>query len=254
MKKILAFAVISASAFALPQAAQAEGLVRIRAGVAPTNYSVKVEGFPYGRGEAKSSYTAKNVGLTFVSDGGFYLDLVGQASGDATHDLWQPLPDQDFSRKDFTLTLGVSIPGQSGTGSVFGGFKSGSTELSAPRNSSHPTTGLIDWSKDTFDSAGFFFGGGYAWPAIGGQLGINAAIAFMGGTWKDDAGFSNDADFTVGFSFGLSYTYMFGKNFGLTADFKSQHYNYGFNQYQTTGAYDVTESINSFGLTALVQF
>jgi len=246
MKKILASAIVTAAAIALPQAVQAEGLVRIRAGVAPTDYTVTFNGLSYGRGEAKSNYTAKNVGLTFVSDGGFYLDLIGQTSGDATHDLWKPQPDQEFSRTDFTLTLGVSIPGQTGTGSVFGGYKSGSSELTAPPG--------FGFTKDTFDTAGFFFGGGYAWPAIGGQIGINGAIAFMGGTWKDDAGFSNDADFTVGFSFGLSYTYMFGKNFGLAADFKSQHYNYAFNQYSTTAAYDVTESINSLGLSALLQF
>jgi len=246
MRTMVASALLTAAAVALPQVAQAEGLVRLRAGVANTGYTVKFDGLNYGRGEAKSDYTAKTVGLTFVSEGGFYVDLTGQTSGDATHDLWQPQPDQKFSRDDFTLTLGVSIPGQSGTGSVFGGFKSGTTELSAPPG--------FTFTKDTFDSKGFFFGGGYAFPAAGGQLGFNGAIAFMGGTWKDDAGFSNDADYTFGFSFGLSYTYMFGKNFGLTADLKAQHYSYGFNQYSTVAAYTVDEQINSVGLSALVQF
>lgn len=246
MKKIVATAVISAAALALPQAAQAEGLVRIRVGAAPTNYSLKSDGGPYSGAEAKSDYTATNVGLTFVSEGGVYLDLVGQASGDATHDLYKPQPDQKFSRTDFTLTLGVSMPGQSGTGSIFGGFKSGSSELSAPAG--------YAWTKDTFDSTGFFFGGGYAWPALGGQIGLNGAIAFMAGTWKDDAGFNNEADYTFGYSFGLGYTYMFNRNFGLSADYKIQAYSYGFNQYSTTAGYTVDEQISSLGLNALLQF
>jgi hypothetical protein len=255
---ILASAVLAATAVALPQAAHAEGLVRLRAGVSPTDYSLKFdENNPTSqkRGKtASSSYTAKNVGLTFISEGGVYLDLLGQTSGDATHDLWNPLPEQTFSRKDFTVTLGVSIPGQSGTGSFFGGYKSGSSELGAPKGTPVPGFGTPLWSKDIFDSKGFFFGGGYGFPAAGGQFGFNGAIAFMGGTWKDDAGFQNDADYTIGFSFGLSYTYMFGKNFGLTADFKAQHYSYGFNQYTTTAAYTVEEQINSFGLNAILQF
>lgn len=258
MRTKVASVLLTAAAVALPQVAQAEGLVRLRAGVANTGYSVKFDenSDPWYRGKtAKSDYTARTVGLTFVSEGGFYVDVTGQTSGDAKHDLWNPQPEQEFSRDDFTLTLGVSIPGQSGTGSFFGGYKSGTTELSAPRGAVVPgSASPIGWSKDTFDSKGFFFGGGYAFPAAGGQLGFNGALAFMSGTWKDDAGFSNEADYTIGFSFGLSYTYMFGRNFGLTADFKAQHYSYGFNQYSTFNAYTVDEQINSFGLSALVQF
>lgn len=245
MKKVMATMVISAAAMALPQAVQAEGLVRIRAGVAPTDYTLS---FSDTSQKIKSDYTAKNVGLTFVSEGGFYLDMIGQTSGDATHDAYAPTyPDQKFTRTDFTLTLGLSIPGQSGTGSVFGGFKAGSSEFSAPPG--------FSWTKDTFSTAGIFFGAGYAFPAIGGQIGINGAIAFMSGTWEDDGvpKIKEDADYTFGYSFGLGYTYMFGKNFGLAVDYKWQHYSYGFDQ-GTLSPYTADENINSLGLTALVQF
>ena len=247
MRTIVAGAVVAA-AVALPQAVQAEGLVRVRAGLAPTNYTLTFDDVgPYAGGKAKSKYTSKNLGLTLISEGGFYVDALGQTSGDAKHDLWNPLPDQGFSRDDFTLTLGVSIPGQSGTGSIFGGFKSGSTELKTPPG--------LPWTRDTFDNSGIFFGGGYGFPALGGQIGFNGALAFMSGKWTDDAGFNNEADFTVGFSFGLSYTYMFGKSFGVTADYKTQRYSYDFAVYSTTTpAYTVAEQINSFGLSVFTQF
>jgi len=259
MKTMVASVLLTAAAVALPQAAQAEGLVRLRAGVANTSYSVKFDtsADPWYQGKTgKSDYTARTVGLTFVSGGGFYVDVTGQTSGDAKHDLWNPQPEQEFSRDDFTVTLGISVPTQSGTGSFFGGYKSGTTELNAPKGAVVPGTGTpIGWNKDTFDTKGFFFGGGYAFPAAGGQIGLNGAIAFMTGRWTDDSGYSNEADYTIGFSLGLSYTYMFGRNFGLTADLRSQHYSYGFNQGGTTfPAYTVDEQINSLGLSALVQF
>jgi hypothetical protein len=233
----------------VPQIASAEGLVRVRVGAASTDYDLEFDGGPYAGRKAKSSYTAKALGLTYVAESGFYIDVLGQTSGDATHDLWKPRPDQKFSRDDFTLTLGVSFPSQSGSAlSVFGGLKSGSSELTAP-------PGVFSWSKDVFESTGIFFGLGYGFPALGGQFGLNGALAFMSGTWKDDAGFNNDADYTVGFSLGLSYTYTFGKNFGVIADAKVQNYSYDFAVYSTTTpAYTVTENISSLGLSLFAQF
>ncbi len=258
MRRNIVGAVLLATAVAAPEIAnaQGQGLVRVRAGVASTDYSVKFDGGLYQGLKAESKYTAKGVGLTYVSSGGFYVDVYGQTSGDATHDLWKPLPDQKFSRDDFTLTLGVSLPSDAATFSVFGGFKSGTSELDAPRGrtfgfSSGP--GTIGWGKDTFDSSGIFFGAGVGVPAAGGQIGANAAIAFMSGTWKDDAGFNADADVTVGFSFGLSYTYTFGRNFGVILDYKAQAYSYDFAT-TTTANYSATETINSLGLNLFAQF
>ena len=253
MKRNIVGAALLAAAIVAPEIAnaQGQGLVRVRAGVASTDYSLKFDdsgGLAAYRGKtAKSSYTAKGVGLTFVSSGGFYADILGQTSGDATHDLWKPSPDQKFSRDDFTLTLGISFPSESGTLSAFGGLKSGTSELSAPPG--------FGFSVDKFESTGVFFGLGYGFPAAGGQIGLNGALAFMTGTWKDDAGFNNEADYTFGFSFGLSYTYTFGRNFGVIADLKTQRYSYDFAVYSTTTpAYTVTEQINSLGLNLFAQF
>jgi hypothetical protein len=252
-------AVLTAAAIALPQAVQAEeGLVRLRVGAAATDYSLKFDSSTpdsyYRNKTAKSSYTAKNAGLTFVSPGGFYVDILGQTSGDATHDLWEPYAkNMEFSRDDFTLTLGVSIPSQSGTGSVFGGFKSGTTELQAPKGTFIPGYGAPLWSKDKFETTGFFFGGGYGFPAAGGQIGFNAAMAFMGGEWTDDTGYRVEADFTFGFSMGASYTYTFGKNFGLIADLKFQNYSYNFDT-STSTPYTITETATAVGLSLFGQF
>ncbi len=250
MRTIVAGAMLTAATFAIPEIAIAqEGLVRVRAGVASTNYNLKFDDVgPYAGGEAKSSYTARGLGLTFISSGGFYVDILGQTSGDATHDLWKPRPDQKFSRDDFTLTLGVSFPSGSGALSVFGGLKSGTSELTTP-------AGIRAYTYDRFESTGVFFGLGYGFPAAGGQIGINGALAAMSGKWTDDAGFNNEADYTFGFSFGLSYTYTFGRNFGVIADFKTQSYSYDFGVYAVNSpAYTIVERVNSFGLSGFVQF
>lgn len=247
MRTVVMGLALSAATLTAVPVVNAETVVRVRAGAANTDYEVEFDGGPYAGRTAKSDFTATALGLTLVSDSGFYFDIVTQSSGDATHDLWRPSPDQNFSRDDFTLTLGATLPSDSGAFSAFAGYKSGESELRSP-------TGLNAWTRDTFETDGFFFGLGYGFPAAGGQFGLNGALAFMSGTWTDDNGFNNEADYTFGYSFGVSYTYLFGKSFGINADFKTQLYSYDFNVYSGGSMYTVDESINSLGLNVFAQF
>jgi len=73
---------------------------------------------------AKSTYTAANIGLTWISPKGIYVDFAASQSLSATHDLWNSVATQkqDFSHDTTPLTGGYSMF-PSGLGvSGFGGY------------------------------------------------------------------------------------------------------------------------------------
>ena len=241
-----------AAGILIPGAAQAQNTFRVYAGVAPTTYKISFDSnSPYGNVTAKSQYTAANVGLTWISPKGIYVDFSASQSLSATHDLWDSIGggSQDFSHNSYTLTGGYNhVLSKGASVSGFGGLISSHTTLNAPKPP-------LLFSKDTFDARGIFIGAGGGMPALGGQFTGSLAIAFMGGTWKDDNGFNNSADTTVGASLGAAYTYKFSPAWGITADLKGQSYKYNFHVYSTTQpAYTVTEKIVSAGVRVSYQF
>jgi len=253
MRRLGRFAWLCITAGALvPGAAQAQSTFRVYAGIAPTNYKISFDNnAPYAGQTAKSKYNAANVGVTWISPQGIYVDFFASQSLSATHDLWDStgFGSQDFSHDYYTLTGGYNHPFSSGASVTgFGGVISSHTTLNAP-----PQAGF-GFTKDTFDARGIFVGAGGGMPALGGQVTGSVAIAGMGGTWKDDSGFRNDAQTTFGFSLGAAYTYKFSPAWGITADLKGQRYRYNFGAYQTEPPYTVTETITSIGVRLSYQF
>jgi len=233
-----------------PAVAQAQNVFRLYGGLAPTTYKISFDqnapnfggSLNYSSKTAKSSYTAANIGLTWVSPKGIYVDFAAQQSLSATHDLWNSVTSekQDFSHDSYTLTGGYSHAfAQGASVSGFGGYTVSNTQLNAPS--------VLGFTKDKFDSQGIFVGVGGGIPALRGQFSGSAAIAGMKGKWKDDSGFNNDADTTFGFSLGGAYTYPITPALGVTADLRYQQYKYNFGVV-TTAAYTVTEKIASLGV------
>jgi hypothetical protein len=226
-----------------PAVTQAQNVFRLYGGLAPTSYKISFDqNAPYSNQTAKSSYTAANVGLTWISPKRIYVDFAAQQSLSATHDLWNSVTSQkqDFSHDTYTLTGGYSHAfAQGASVSGFGGYTVSSTVLQAPRPP-------LPYSKDKFDSQGIFVGAGGGVPALRGQFSGSVAIAVMKGKWKDDNVFNNTADATVGFSLGGAYTYPITPALGVTADLRYQQYKYNFGVV-TAAAYTVTEKIASLG-------
>jgi hypothetical protein len=237
----------------IPGAAQAQNTFRVYGGLAPTPYKISFDSkSPYPSQTAKSQYTAANVGLSWISPTGIFVDFAASQSLSATHDLWDSVPggqSKDFSHDSYTLTGGYNHGfAQGASVSGFGGLISSRTILNAPKPP-------LPFSKDTFDARGIFIGVGGGIPALGGQITGSLAVAGMSGTWKDDNGFNNHADTTFGFSLGAAYTYKFSPAWGITADLKGQSYKYNFAVYSTTQpAYTVTEKIVSAGVRLSYQF
>ena len=228
-----------------PAAAQAQSAFRVYGGLAPTSYKISFDqNAPagYSNQAAKSSYTAANVGLTWISPKGIYVDFAAQQSLSATHDLWNSVTSQkqDFSHDSYTLTGGYSHAFARGVSvSGFGGYTVSNTQLNAPS--------VLGFTKDKFDSQGIFVGAGAGVPALRGQFSGSIALAGMKGKWKNDSTFNNTADTTFGFSLGGAYTYPITPALGVTADLRYQQYKYNFG-IVTAAAYTVTEKIASLGV------
>lgn len=244
MKKLLILSGVCAMAALVSQTAQAE--VKVRAGVASSSYELGGDYIT-----AKSDYKPTNFGLTLASDSGLYLDLA-VSSGTGKHDGWtnSGAPAEDFKRTDSALIVGSSTITESGNASTFYvGIKTGSTTLSAKNNP------FVLWNEETFDSAGFVFGGGAAFPIAsgsGGSIGVNAGLGVMGATWKDDTGFNVKAKTAVGVSFGVNYTFPFTSNFGVVADYKYNSYSYDFGD--TATPFKVNEKISAIGASLYAKF
>jgi len=229
-----------------PAAAEAQSAFRVYGGLAPTSYKISFDQnapVGYSNQTAKSSYTAANVGVTWISPKGIYVDFAVQQSLSAHHDLWNSVTSQkqDFSHDTYTLTGGYSHAFAQGVSvSGFGGYTVSNTVLHAPRPP-------LAFSKDTFDSQGIFVGAGAGVPALRGQFSGSIALAGMKGKWTNDSTFNNTADTTFGFSLGGAYTYPITPALGITGDFRHQQYKYNFG-IVTTAAYTVTEKITSLGV------
>src|SRR6266853_5338202 len=119
-----------------PALARAQsGAFRVYAGLAPTAYRITHDIPGAGNETAKSNYAAANLGATWVSPRGIYVDVSGQTSLNAKHDLWDSTGagQQKFSRDSYTLTGGY-IHALSGGVSIsgFGGYTYGKTIFYAP--------------------------------------------------------------------------------------------------------------------------
>ena len=241
-------ALLCAAAAFFPALAQAQsGVFRVYAGLAPTSYRITLNIPGAFNATAKSNYAAANLGATWVSPRGVYVDVSGQTSLNAKHDLWDSTGagQQKFSRDSYTLTGGYIHPLSGGVSiSGFGGYTYGKTIFYAPPG--------FTQSKDIFESKGIFVGAGAGVPALRGQFSGSLAVAGMKGNQKDDAGFDIKADTTFGFSLGGAYTYKLSEALGVTADLRYQQYKYDFGT-QIPG-YKVTEKMTSLGVRLGYQF
>lgn len=229
--------------------AQADGAVRVRYGIANNDYTVTSAGV-IGDGTAAASYGSTNVGLTVISAGGAYFDAVVGSSEDGAKYKGDPNwfgQAGNFERSDTTLTIGATAPNADGSSAAFFfGYKSGDTKLKQ---------GATATVLDHFETSGFFFGMSYGFPVAGGHFGLNGAMSFMSGTWSYNIPVvTADADFTIGFSLGANYTYMFNSSLGMSVEAKYNSYTYDFLNNSGALVSTVDETITSVGLNLFAQF
>jgi hypothetical protein len=246
MKKSVLVSGLFVAAALASQSALAE--VKVRAGVASANYEL---GGNYIL--AKSSYTPVNVGLTFASDTGMYLDL-SASSGSGKHDGWKGFgySAENFKRTDAAVIGGKSFLNQNnGLATTFYvGYKTGTTTLGAEN------VPFVAWYSETFKTSGLVFGGGASYPIASGRagmVGVNVGLGLMSATWEDTTGFYDKSKTAFGGSIGANYTYPITSSFGVVADLKYQSYNYKFDD-KPTWKKNITERISTLGVSAYFKF
>lgn len=202
---------------------------RLRAGYTTGDYELSYND--------ESSYTAEYtgvpIGATLILDSGLYFDvLIANVSGDAD------VLDQttDFERDDTTLTAGWRMDNVS----FYVGYKTAETNTDYP----------FGIPPDKFESSGLVAGAGVAFPSGNHSFAISGGLGFMEGTYTPEPGVDFDADFTLGYSFGLSYSYSFNSHFAITADYKWQSYDFEF----TDSAETLTEDFSGFSVLAGYRF
>lgn len=139
----------------------------------------------------------------------------------------------DFERTETSVTLGMRLGGQA---SAYVGYMNAESEFN---------------NFATFETAGVIFGIGGTFTKIGaGSLGGGLGMALLGGDFKSPT-FTGDADYTIGYSFGLNYTYPFTNRLSLKTDAKLQYYFYDFT---TASNETVEETMGSLIATVAYAF
>ena len=237
LSTLLAMACTAAS-----MSASAETIFRPRASIGSSSYELAFT--ESGDSLSKVSYLKGGVGAT-IATGQLYFDVGYNGSLGAKYSDSYDGSDQDFLRSDLTLTVGYALPNHI---TVFGGFKSGTTEYTA---FDEPNTTL------KFEASGPYFGAGISIPAGSGIWSFNGAIAVLSATLKDDTvtfpPFDAKAD-SAGFSIGAGYTLPFGGTQGISFKANVQGYNYTGWTDPVYTIDDIKETIVAFDVEYYVNF
>ncbi len=212
MNHKLLLSIIAASIASASLNTSADTLFRPRASLGYSSYELTLT--DPGDTLSESSYLKGGIGVT-IATGQLYFDLGFSNSLGATYDEGVT-PGEDFNRSDTTLTIGYVF---SNNMTLFGGYKSGSSEFN---NSSTSV------SSTKFDASGPYLGLGIGFPSSGGTWSFNAAIAALSAELTDnDTGipFNASAD-AVGFGLGAGYSMPFGSTQGLSFKANFQSYDY----------------------------
>lgn len=243
MKKVVLASVLAAL-FLLPVAARADdesGTIRLRAGMASVSYSAPVtftdtNGNTLGKAETKSSYPAVSAGLSYVSPGGFFIDLSARNSQSAKWKFSETPGEarNELKRDETTLTFGKSL----GTSwAIFWGYQGTTMEQTFPV--------FVDESK-----------GHLIFVGLSKRVGIGSASLGFSGALGGYAQAREGVDNSVGggASLGTTLFVPFTSWLGLNADLRYQSYAVEHYDDQGNVAGTGQEKIGSGGLSLVLSF
>ncbi len=235
--------------------------LKLRGGVTNNSYTLDTTsstGTTSNYGTA--SYSGNTLGATLLfSDSSGYLDVAtsnGDGNWSGKYTSGTPFT-STMKHNDNSIILGAIFPGSGGnSGNLYAGWKNGETSLDrAPGANTNPSL--------KFKTSGFVFGGGGGIGLGGaGTLGLSLGMGIMSGEYDTTAlntttntynTTTNKADLALGFSYGISYSYPFTKNFGVSVDYKGNLYNYTFNSGLST-EWSLTETFNTTSALLYVIF
>lgn len=228
------------------QAAYAD--VKLRVGPSKINYSSEAT-FSNQTASAQTFYDkGASIGLTAIdNDSGWYFD--GSGTGGESRDPRESVRSLTYTH--IALVAGKAYAHENGmSSSIFAGYKIGFTEQTLPQL----VGGKVE--QYTFDVAGIVMGAGLGIPVpgIGGTLGVNAGVGMMkmdmSSLYTIKQVSSNES---IGYSYGMSYSYPFTETLGLTVDVKGNSYNYTFGT-NAYGLQSATEQWTAYSVLLTANF
>jgi hypothetical protein len=219
-RSVLAF--VAALTVTIPAVAQDEnGIFRVRGGISLNDFNTVWSG-----GELEANYLALNLGVTYITPSQWYADLGYKTETSAdwnTSDLLPGTADEDFARRDITLTIGKVL--QNGI-QLFVGYQDSESTMDLPLVAQQ----ALGWvAEEKFEIDGYFVGIGRSFSIGGGALNLNGSIGKMDGDLYDANGIRNAGSGGGGYSLGAGYTYYFGTSTSVNVEVKHQSYSYDFN-------------------------
>lgn len=251
MKNIISLICLLGTAAFVSQNALAEGGIKLRAGTSNNTYELNVTpstgaGYTF----ASSSYSGTNFGVTFLTSDTGYIDIAA-SNGTGTYN--RPLYVGNLTRSDLAFILGANLGSPGGSmGNLYIGWKTGETKLAPPSTAPNGSSNL------DFSANGLVGGGGMIFTlGNAGAVGLNLGLGLMSGKYtqqnKGSAAATYKADYALGYSYGIGYSYPFTKNFGISADYKANSYNYVFDAGLTTES-KLEEKFSSAVVSLFVKF
>lgn len=233
-KKIGVVALL-ALAVAAPSAAEAAVRLKVAQAISgDAEQEFSSDGFGYDFTQT-GDYTPTAINLAFIGSTGAFFDIGYSTSSD---DADTGGVGYDYERSDLTLTVGGVKNGLGG----YVGFKTGEGKSTAQSGG----------GDDTLSSVGVVAGlSGQFKPAPKHTIAVTGGIGFLSGEWEENYGASStiDFDWTLGFSWGLAYSFQAAEKVALGIEHKSQTYDFEWVDDGTVGFdQDVTESLSSTNL------
>lgn len=222
MKKMLIVAAGIVVSAVTPQVTIADdGVFRARVGVSSNDFDTVWSG-----GTLETSYTSLNLGFSYISESQWYGDIAYKTDTSATWNTGELLDptfdDEDYSRRDITLTVGKVL--DNGV-QIFAGYQNSRATMALPQEL-QDAIGWVD--EEEFNVDGFFVGLGRSFSVGPGSLNLNASYGKMNGELVDALGITNDGDDGKGYSAGASYSYVLGDAVSMTLEVKKQSYSYSY--------------------------
>lgn len=232
-KSVLAGAIV----FAIAMPSIAEAAVRAKVAYAVAGEAEQEADTPWAQ---TGDYTPATLGLSYIDESGFFVDLSYATSSDSTDfSMAGSTTSGDYERTDTTLSVGIA------GGSGWAGFMG--VRLAEGES-------IFPGSGDTLQSQGVVFGVSKAFAlndknvvALSGGLGV------LEGTHEFSSGAENEADFTFGYSIGASYAFKVNSNITLGLEYKWQQYEFDFTT-ATINSVQITETLSSTAAFASFTF
>lgn len=210
----------------------------VNAGINNNNYTARFVN-AFNNKIARSNYLGTELGLTLANKDGYFVEISG-TQGNGKHDLYTPASDQAFKRSSATVVLGgmpeTKLPKPI---RIFLIARTATVQMAAIGQT---------YSQNIFTTTALGAGFSSDLSVPFGTLALGLDVSLSAAKWSDDSGYSATANSVGNLNFKFSYTHLFAKWGGVTADWRSVSGVYKFN------TFEVYEGNEAIGVSLFAKF